>query len=121
MKRHEIEKPRMPIAQFVSMSQRARRSSAAWALFGSMGVALSGPALGQSAASSIDQPTPGTLQHGTSIGGGSGAARDHATGQMSPPSAIQSSTDVMQSESPIQGKSRDEAIDPIRHLSKDMR
>jgi hypothetical protein len=40
---------------------------------------------------------------------------------MSPPSAIQSSTDVMQSESPIQGKSRDEAIDPIRHLSKDMR
>ena len=86
-----------------------------------MGLASPAPALAQSAASSIDQPTPGTLPNRTSTGKGRGAARNRSTGHVSPPSAIQSSTDVMQSGSSIQGKGQGGTTDPIKHLLKDMR
>ena len=42
-------------------------------------------------------------------------------GQVAPPSAIQSSTDVMQSEGSVQGKGQGGRTNPIQHLPKDMR
>jgi hypothetical protein len=85
-------------------------------------VAIPGSAAAQSAGSAIDQPTAGTLPPGTSTVKGSGAApRDQSTGQVAPPSAIQSSTDVMQSEGTVQGKDQGGRTDPIKHLPKDMR
>ncbi|MGU3664182.1 hypothetical protein ACLBX9_08365 [Methylobacterium sp. A49B] len=85
-------------------------------------VAMPGSAFGQSAGSAIDQPTAGTLPPGTSTVQGSGAApRDQSTGQVAPPSAIQSSTDVMQSEGTVQGKDQGGRTDPMKHLPKDMR
>ncbi|TXM77149.1 hypothetical protein FV218_06005 [Methylobacterium sp. WL69] len=84
-------------------------------------VGLSGPAAAQSAGSSIDQPTPGTLPSGTSTTKGSDAARHQGTGGVAPPSAIQSSTDVMQSEGSVQGKGQGSRTNPIQHLPKDMR
>lgn len=86
-----------------------------------VGLSPVGPAAAQSAASSIDQPTPGTLPPGTSTVKGAGNARHEGNGQVAPPSAIQSSTDVMQSEGSIQGKSQGGRTDPIQHLPKDMR
>ncbi|MGX9983074.1 hypothetical protein [Methylobacterium fujisawaense] len=86
-----------------------------------VGMSLAGPAAAQSAASSIDQPTPGTLPPGTSTVKGAGNARHEGNGQVAPPSAIQSSTDVMQSERSVQGKSQGGRTDPIKHLPKDMR
>lgn len=89
-------------------------------LSGAMASAL--PAAAQSAGSAIDQPTAGTLPPGTSTVKGSEAApRDRATGQVAPPSAIQSSTDVMQSEGSVQSKEQGGRTDPIKHLPKDMR
>ena len=85
------------------------------------GVALAGPVVAQSAASSIDQPTPGTLPSGTSTTKGAGNARNEGNGQVAPPSAIQSSTDVMRSEGSVQGKTQGGRTDPIKHLPKDMR
>lgn len=80
------------------------------------------PAAAQSAGSAIDQPTAGTLPSGTSTVKGNGAVpRDQSTGQVAPPSAIQSSTDVMQSEATVQGKGQGGRTDPIKHLPKDMR
>ncbi|MCX4195005.1 hypothetical protein OMR07_05010 [Methylobacterium organophilum] len=80
------------------------------------------PAAAQSAGSAIDQPTAGTLPPGTSTVKGNGAApRDQSTGQVAPPSAIQSSTDVMQSEGSVQSKDQGGRTDPIKHLPKDMR
>ena len=80
------------------------------------------PAVAQSAGSAIDQPTAGTLPPGTSTVKGSGAApRDQSTGQVAPPSAIQSSTDVMQSEGTVQGKDQGGKTDPVQHLPRDMR
>lgn len=85
-------------------------------------VAMPSSAAAQSAGSAIDQPTAGTLPPGTSTVKGSGAApRDQSTGHVAPPSAIQSSTDVMQSEGTVQGKSQGGRTDPIKHLPKDMR
>lgn len=84
-------------------------------------VGLSGPAAAQSVGSSIDQPTPGTLPLGTSTTKGSDAARHQGTGGVAPPSAIQSSTDVMQSEGSVQGKGQGGRTNPIQHLPKDMR
>ncbi|WP_261926288.1 hypothetical protein [Methylorubrum sp. GM97] len=84
-------------------------------------MSLAGPAAAQSAASSIDQPTLGTLPPGTSTVKGSGKARHDGNGQVAPPSAIQSSTDVMQSEGSVQGKGHGGKTDPIKHLPKDMR
>lgn len=86
-----------------------------------VGLSPVGPAAAQSAASSIDQPTPGTLPPGTSTVKGAGNARHEGNGQVAPPSAIQSSTDVMQSEGSIQGKGQGGRTDPIQHLPKDMR
>lgn len=85
------------------------------------GLTPAGPAAAQSAASSIDQPTPGTLPSGTSTTKGAGNARHEGNGQVAPPSAIQSSTDVMQSEGSVQGKTQGGRTDPIKHLPKDMR
>ena len=85
------------------------------------GLALAGPAFAQSAASSIDQPTSGTLPSGTLTTKGPDPARHQGTGGVSPPSAIQSSTDVMQSEGSIQGKGQAGRTNPIQHLPKDMR
>ena len=92
-----------------------------WALFAAAGLALSGPTLAQSAASSIDQPTPGTLPDRTSASKSGGAAPKHATGHVAAPSAIQSSTDVMQSEGSIPSRTQGGTTDPIKHLPKDMR
>lgn len=65
-------------------------------------VAVAGSAAAQSAGSAIDQPMAGTLPPGTSTVRGRGAApRDQSTGEVAPPSAIQSSTDVMQSEGTV--------------------
>ncbi|WP_246689576.1 hypothetical protein [Methylobacterium sp. WL116] len=94
-------------------------SGAAFAL--ALGSVVAGPAAAQSAASSIDQPTPGTLPSGTSTTKGAGNARHEGNGQVAPPSAIQSSTDVMQSEGSVQGKTQGGRTDPIKHLPKDMR
>jgi len=85
------------------------------------GLALAGPAFAQSAASSIDQPTPGTLPSETSTTKGSDTARQQGTAGVAPPSAIQSSTDVMQSEGSVQGKDQGGRTNPIQHLPKDMR
>lgn len=84
-------------------------------------LALAGPVAAQSAGSSIDQPTPGTLPAGTSTVKGAGNARNAGNGQVAPPSAIQSSTDVMQSEGSVQGKGQGGRTNPIQHLPKDMR
>lgn len=99
------------------------RARSALRLAGSLAVivGLSGPAAAQSAGSSIDQPTPGTLPSGTSTTKGSDAARHQGTGGVAPPSAIQSSTDVMQSEGSVQGKGQGSRTNPIQHLPKDMR
>jgi len=86
-----------------------------------VGLALAGPAFAQSAGSSIDQPTPGTLPSGTSTTKGPDAARHQGTGGVAPPSAIRSSTDVMQSEGSVQGKDQGGRTNPIQHLPKDMR
>jgi len=86
-----------------------------------VGMSLAGPAAAQSAASSIDQPTPGTLPSGTSTVKGAENARHQGTGGVAPPSAIQSSTDVMQSEGSVQSKTQGGRTDPIKHLPKDMR
>ncbi|GJD87133.1 hypothetical protein BHAOGJBA_0633 [Methylobacterium hispanicum] len=85
-------------------------------------VASAPPAAAQSARSAIDQPTAGTLPSGTSTVKGNGAApRDQSSGQVAPPSAIQSSTDVMQSEATVQGKGEGGGTNPVKHLPKDMR
>lgn len=97
----------------------ALRRAGSLAVF--VGLVLAGPACAQSARSSIDQPTPGTLQSGTSTKKGPDAARHQGTGGVAPPSAIQSSTDVMQSEGSVQGKVQGGRTNPIRHLPKDMR
>ncbi|TXN13474.1 hypothetical protein FV219_04800 [Methylobacterium sp. WL122] len=60
----------------------------------------------------IDQPTPGTLPSGTS--------RDGGNGRVAPPSAIQSSTDVMKGGA-LQGDGSPSRTNPIQHLPKDMR
>lgn len=86
-----------------------------------VGLALAGPAFAQSVGSSIDQPTPGTLPSGTSTTKELDAARHQGTGGVAPPSAIQSSTDVMQSEGSVQGKDQGGRTNPIQHLPKDMR
>lgn len=85
------------------------------------GLVLAGPAVAQSAASSIDQPTSGTMPSGTSTTKGSDAVRHQGTGGVAPPSAIQSSTDVMHSEGSVQGKDQGGRTNPIQHLPKDMR
>ncbi|MEE7504828.1 hypothetical protein ACLBXO_20655 [Methylobacterium sp. C33D] len=98
------------------------RLLACTAILSSGGLASALPAAAQSARSAIDQPTAGTLPPGTSTVTGNGAApRDQSTGQVAPPSAIQSSTDVMQSEGTVQGKDQGGRTDPIKHLPKDMR
>lgn len=102
-----------------AVGQTAMRIAGAFFLVA--GVSLAGPAGAQSAASSIDQPTPATLPPGTSTVKGAGDARHEGNGQVAPPSAIQSSTDVMQSEGSVQSKSQGGRTDPIKHLPKDMR
>ncbi|MET7245607.1 hypothetical protein ABZT49_19850 [Methylobacterium sp. EM32] len=84
-------------------------------------IATAGRAGAQSAASAIDQPTAGTLPPGTSTVKGDGGPRDKATGQVAPPSALQSITDVMRSEGSVQGKGQGGRTDPLKHLPKDMR
>lgn len=49
------------------------------------------------------------------------APRDQSSGQVAPPSAIQSSTDVMQSGGTVQGKGEGGGTNPVKHLPKDMR
>lgn len=83
-------------------------------------VASAPPAAAQSAGSAIDQPTAWTLPPGTSTVKDNGAApRDQSSGQVAPPSALQSSTNVMRSEGMVQGKG--DGTDPAEHLPKDMR
>ncbi len=97
-----------------------RASLAAMSLF--LIAAAAAPALAQSAASRIDQPTPGTLPSGVStVPGGGASAGTRSSGQVPPTGAIQSSTDVMESGESIQGRDGNNRIDPIQHLPKDMR
>ncbi|MEE7494747.1 hypothetical protein MOTC310_31790 [Methylobacterium oryzae] len=84
-------------------------------------MSLAAPAAAQSAVSSIDQPTPATLPSGTSTAKDVGDARHEGNGQVAPPGAIQSSTDVMQSDGSVQSKGRGSKTDPVEHLPKDMR
>lgn len=91
------------------MTNRIPRAVALVAVLASLGVG--GPAFAQSAASRIDQPTPGSLPSGTSHGG---------DGRVAPPSAIQSSTDVMKGGA-VQGDGAPSRTNPIQHLPKDMR
>lgn len=105
-------------------SSHARAGSAGFRVAGLLvaaSLALAGPAAAQSAKSAIDQPTAGTLPPGTSTVKGSGSARDTGNGQVAPPSAIQSSTDVMQGGGSVQSKTQGGTTDPIKHLPKDMR
>ncbi|MCJ2014105.1 hypothetical protein MKK53_16435 [Methylobacterium sp. J-076] len=78
------------------------------------GLAAAGPAAAQSAASAIDQPTAGTLPAGTSTVKGTGGSA--ASGQVSPPSALAPSTDVMAG-----GKGSGQRVDPKEHLPDSMR
>ena len=93
-----------------AMTNRIPRAVALVAVLASLGVAA--PAFAQSAASRIDQPTPGTLPSGTSHDGGNG--------RVAPPSAIKSSTDVMKGGA-VQGDGAPSRTNPIQHLPKDMR
>ena len=77
-----------------------------------VGLGMASPAFAQSAASRIDQPTPGTLP--------SGMSQDGGNDRVAPPSAIQSSTDVMQGEA-VQGDGASSRTNPIQHLPKNMR
>lgn len=80
------------------------------------------PALAQSAASRIDQPTPGTLPSGVStVPGGDTPAADRKTGGVAPPNAIQSTTDVMESPGSVQGADGANRTNPLQHLPKEMR
>lgn len=80
------------------------------------------PALAQSAGSRIDQPTPGTLPSGVStVPGGDAPAADRGTGQVAPPNAIRSTTDVMESPASVQGTDGANRTNPLQHLPKDMR
>lgn len=74
-----------------------------------------GPALAQSAASAIDQPTAGTLPPGTSTVKGT-QGRSTADGGVAPPSALAPSTDVMAGD-----RSGGGTVDPIDHLPNSMR
>lgn len=97
---------------------RPRAGSAITALFlGSLAItAISGfvpgslgvqPAAAQSAANSNDQPTAGTLPGRD----GAGTASERPTGQVAPPSAISSSTDVMAGDA-----KRGARTNPLDHL-----
>ena len=92
------------------MTKRNFRSVAFGAIV--VSVSMSSPAFAQSAASRIDQPTPGTLP--------SGLSQDGDNGRVAPPSAIQSSTDVMQGGA-VQGDGAPPRTNPIQHLPKHMR
>lgn len=94
-----------------SLSRAARG-----ALLGSL--ILSAPALAQSAANPNDQPTAGTLPSGTDTVRGNERSADRPTGEVSPPSAIRSSTSVMP-----EGRSSGKTVrtNPSDHLSKPFR
>lgn len=65
---------------------------------------------------------PGTTGTPPSTVKGNGAApRNQSTEQVAPPSAIQSSTDVMQSEATVRGKDQGGRTDTIKYLPEDMR
>lgn len=83
-------------------------------------LALPGAAQAQSVGSRIDQPTPGTLPAGTHNASSSTAPANQPTGQVAPPSAISSSTDVMQGE-PVQGGGSSGKVNPIDHLPENMK
>jgi len=87
---------------------------------GLLSLCLPGAAQAQSAGSRIDQPTPGTLPAGTHNSGTSTAPANQPTGQVSPPSAISSSTDVMKGGA-IQGGGSSERVNPIQHLPDNMK
>ncbi|MFY9290354.1 MAG: hypothetical protein WAP03_06625 [Methylorubrum rhodinum] len=86
-----------------------------------LGMLAAGPAGAQSAASRIDQPTPGTLPPDTSTVPNDPSGKKDGNGRVAPPSAIQSSTDVMKSDGSVQGNSSSGRTDPVEHLPKDMR
>lgn len=78
------------------------------------GLLAAGPAAAQSAASSIDQPTAGTLPAGTSTV--KGGAAEQPTGRVAPPSALKPSTEVMAGD-----KGKTQRVDPLDHLPDSMR
>ncbi|MBB5761589.1 hypothetical protein ABEV34_16280 [Methylorubrum rhodesianum] len=92
------------------------RRAALSALLGSL--ILSAPALAQSVANPNDQPTAGTLPSGTDTVRGNARTAERATGEVSLPSAIRSSTSVMP-----EGRSSGKTVrtNPSDHLSKPFR
>ncbi|MBE7246504.1 MAG: hypothetical protein INR63_16280 [Actinomycetospora chiangmaiensis] len=102
-----------------ALSDRTARVSMIRAAIGASAlILLSGPVLAQSAASRIDQPTPGTLPSGVSTTKGGASPAERSTGSVSPPSAISASTDVMQGGSTGSESSRgkDARTNPLDHL-----
>lgn len=85
-----------------------------------LALVLPGAAHAQSAGSAIDQPTPGTLPAGTHRTHDPVAPANQPTGQVAPPSAISSSTDVVKGD-PVQGNGGSGTVNPIQHLPKDMK
>lgn len=88
--------------------------------FGLIILGLSGAAQAQSVNSRIDQPTPGTLPPGTHNANNSVAPANQPTGQVAPPSAISSSTDVMKGGA-AQGGGSSGKVNPIQHLPENMK
>ena len=98
------------------MRSSSLNRAALGALLGSL--ILSAPALAQSAANPNDQPTAGTLPSGIDTVRGNERSAERPTGEVSPPSAIRSSTSVMP-----EGKGSGKAVrtNPSDHLSKPFR
>ncbi|GJE13418.1 MULTISPECIES: hypothetical protein [Methylobacterium] len=82
------------------------------------GLAVPAPALAQSAQSRIDQPTPGTMPTAPDR---DQSGRGSGSGQVSPPRAIQSSTEVMRPQGAAQGQGAPSRANPMQHLPENMR
>jgi hypothetical protein len=103
--------------------QHVRSSSIRFAVTSGLGLlilAVPCAAQAQSVGSRIDQPTPGTLPTGTHNTDSSTAPANQPTGRVAPPSAISSSTDVMQG-GPVQGGGSSGTVNPIQHLPENMK
>lgn len=103
--------------------QNARSFSLRFAFTSGLGLlilALPSAAQAQSVGSRIDQPTPSTLPAGTHNADSSTAPANQPTGQVAPPSAISSSTDVMQGGA-VQGGEGSGKVNPIQHLPENMK
>ena len=108
----------------------SRRRAAAGALLGGLILSASAaPVLAQSVANPNDQPTAGTLPSGTDTVRGNDRAAERPTANVSPPSAIRSTTSVVADGKRADGKRGDgkrmsgktTLTNPSDHLSKSFR